>query len=101
MQSQPIYFVSEIVGGDDSNPESLSSNNSKKSIGRLIIKVNSEILGLQQELRKVKTGVPLSKKREDLEKAVKEKKKALEDALKSFEDRPRYIVRRKWKKRYK
>ena len=52
-------------------------------------------------MRKVKTGVPLSKKREDLEKAVKEKKKALEDALKSFEDRPRYIVRRKWKKRYK
>ena len=77
-----------------SNPVPLtgSSNQLKKSVGNLIIKINSEILELQQEYRKVKAGASLSKKGTDLENAVKEKKKALEEALECMEGRRDYII---------
>ena len=82
-------FLSEM----GSNPEPISggSNQLKKSLGRITIKINSEILELQPEQRKVKTGVPLSKKGEDLLKAIKEKKDALEDTLKYMEGRAGFI----------
>ena len=54
-------FISDMNGG---NPEPLtgSGNQLKKSIGRIIIRINSEILDLQQEYKKVKEGTALSTK---------------------------------------
>ena len=47
----------------------------KKSIGKIILKINTEILDLQGEYYKQKEGDTLSKKGELLEKSVTEKKK--------------------------
>ena len=79
-------------------PLSGSSNQLKKSIGRVIIKINSEIIELQKEYKKVKSGGSLSKKGETLEKSVKEKKDALEAALQSFETRKEYVEQENFKK---
>jgi hypothetical protein len=78
-------YFSEIMTG---NLSTTSSNQLKKSIGRIVISINSELLELQQEFLKVKSGANVSKKGELLEKSVSEKKKALEDALHSLETRP-------------
>ena len=64
----------------------------KKSIGKIILKINAEILELQGEYNKQKEGGTLSKKGELLEKSVTEKKEALENALKELDSRPAYIV---------
>ena len=64
----------------------------KKSIGKIILKINAEILELQGEYKKQKEGGTLSKKGELLEKGVIEKKEALESALKELENREAYIV---------
>ena len=79
-------------------PLSGSSNQLKKSIGRVIIKINSEIIELQKEYKKVKSGGSLSKKGENLEKAVKEKKTALEEALQSFQARKEYVEQENFQK---
>ena len=85
------------MSGGTSAGNSAASNNLKKSIGRIIISINSEILELLAEYKKVKTGVPLSKKGEIKEESVKKKKEALEDALKNLEPRSGYIEQEKWK----
>ena len=87
-------------GGRASNPNlmSTSSNQLKKSVGRIVININSEILELQKEYRKVKDSTSLSKKGELLEKSVLEKKEALEDALKCFQSKPGFIVQEKMEK---
>ena len=68
------------MSANNGNPVPLSgtSNQLKKSIGRVIIKINSEILELQKEYQKVKSGGSLSKKGETPEKSVNEKKDASE-----------------------
>ena len=90
-------FISDMNGG---NPEPLtgSGNQLKKSIGRIIIRINSEILDLQQEYKKVKEGTALSTKGVNLEKNVKEKKEALEDALGSLEGRPDFVTKESMEK---
>ena len=79
-------------------PISGTSNQLKKSIGRLIIKINSDILEFLGELRKVKTGVPLSEKGLAFKKTIDDQKNALEDALKGLEARPSYVREEKLSK---
>ena len=90
-----LSYFSEIMTG---NLSTTTSNQLKKSIGRIVISINSELLELQQESIKVKSGANVSKKGELLEKSVTEKKKALEDVLHSLETRPGYIVEEKMQK---
>ena len=75
-----------------------TSNNLKKSIGKIIHGINSDILEYVEEKKKVKTGGTLSKKGEAKEDAVKKKKEALEDSLKGLEDRPEYVEQEKMEK---
>ena len=63
----------------------------KKSIGNLLLKANSDILDLQRVYIRVKDGAILSKKEEEKEKALVEKKKAIEDGIKSLEERSEYV----------
>ena len=79
-------------------PISGTSNQLKKSIGRLIIKINSDILEFLGELRKVKTGVPLSEKGLAFKKTIDDQKNSLEDALKGLEARPSYVREEKLSK---
>ena len=75
-----------------------TGNTLKKSIGKIIININSEILELIEEKKKVKNDVPLSKKGVDRENAVRKKKEALEDALKGLEERPEFVTQEKMEK---
>ena len=56
----------------------MSSAELKKSIGRIVIDINSDILDLLSERRKASNGEKLTKKGEDLKERVLEKKKALD-----------------------
>ena len=88
---------------DTNQPEPItgSSNQLKKSIGRIVITINSEILEFLVEKKKVKTGVPLSAKGTALQDAIKRKKETLEDALQGLEDRPDYIRQEQMEKTVK
>ena len=55
-----------------------SGNRIKLSVGKILIQINTEILELMAEYKKVKSGVSLSTKGAELEKAVTTKKEALE-----------------------
>ena len=70
----------------------MSGNKLKKSIGRIILKINSEILDLQKEYSKIKDGGCLGRKGESLEKTIKDRKEALEKALSELESRPEYVI---------
>ena len=71
----------------------------KKSIGKLIIKLSSEVLELLEEKRKHKKDKgDLSSKGQDLKRSIAEKKKALEDTLKDLEARTDYISEEKLEK---
>ena len=93
--SSQTVVISEIMSGENGtvpNPISGGTGTSlKKSIGRIIMQLNSEILELLEEYKKVKTDVPLSRKGKALEEAVKNKKDALKDALDSLEKRAGYV----------
>ena len=78
-----------------------TSNQLKKSIGRLVIKINSEILDFVHEKRKIKPDVPLSAKGNKLKETIKEKKEALEEALKDLEGKPDYIIQERMEKTVK
>ena len=69
----------------------MSATKLKKSVGKIILKINSEILELQSEYKKSKDGTEKTKKADTLEKSVKEKKDALEKTLKELENRPNYV----------
>ena len=68
-----------------------TSNDLKKSIGRLIVKINSEILEFLPEQKKVTKDVLLSTKGASLQASIQIKKEALEDALTGLEARPDYL----------
>ena len=86
----------EDIAGPGSNGTGIAL---KKSIGRIIISINSEILELVEEYKKVKQhGIPLSKKGESRAAEVKKKKVALEEALKSIENRPGFVEQEKMEK---
>ena len=57
----------------------MSSSELKKTVGRIILGINNDILELQGEYKAIQDGKQPSKKCEKLEKSVMEKKKALED----------------------
>jgi hypothetical protein len=69
-----------------------TSNGLKKSIGRLIVKLNSEILEFLPEQKKVTNEVQLSSKGVVIRDSIKVKKEALEEALSGLEARPDYII---------
>ena len=89
-----MYQVSDNLNGKKSrmtgNEAAAGPGNAtgialKKSIGKIIISINSEILELVEEYKKVKQhGVSLSRKGEAREEDVKKKKVALEEALQSM-----------------
>ena len=64
----------------------------KKSIGRLIVKLNSEILEFLPEQKKVTNEVQLSSKGVVIRDSIKVKKDALEEALSGLEARRDYII---------
>ena len=67
----------------------MSATKLKKSAGKIVLKINEEILELQSEYNKSNDGI--TKKAEALDKSVKTKKEALKDALKELENRPDYV----------
>ena len=69
----------------------MSSTELKKSIGKIVIRINSESIDLLNEYKKVKEGGTLSNKGEVLQKGVIEKKKYLEEALTSLENKLDYV----------
>ena len=69
----------------------MSSTELKKSIGKIVIRINSESIDLLNEYKKVKEGGTLSNKGEVLQKGVIEKKKYLEEALTSLENKLEYV----------
>ena len=85
------------------HPEPITGNSNqlKKSAGRLVIKINSEILEFLAEKKKVKSDAPLSAKGIALRDAIKEKILALQDTLRSLEDRPGYISQEQMEKTVK
>ena len=91
-----------MSGNENVHPDPLSgggtSNQLKKSIGKIIIDLNSEILELQAEYKKVKPGTSLSTKGVKIEKAVKDKKAALEEAVKGLEARQDFVIKEKMEK---
>ena len=62
-----------------------STNDLKKNIGRLIVKINSEILEFLPEQKKVTEDVLLSTKGASLKGSIEVKKMELEDAFAGFE----------------
>ena len=69
----------------------ITSNKVKKKIGTLILDVNSEILELQKEFKRLGDADNWSSKAEELEKAIKVKKESLEDFIERLEAKPEYI----------
>ena len=80
---------------------SSTSNNVKKGCGKIIISINSELLELMSEYKKVKSGGQLSTKGTQLEKSIKQKKEALEEGLKGLDDKPDYVKSEKLEKTVK
>ena len=80
---------------------SSTSNNVKKGCGKIIISINSELLELMSEYKKVKSCGQLSTKGTQLEKSIKQKKEALEEGLKGFDDKPEYVKSEKLEKTVK
>ena len=75
-----------------------TSWNLKKSIGRIILSINSEILQFLDEQKKVKPGVALSQKGEALKVEIIKKKEALENTLNGVVQRQNYIAEEKLEK---
>ena len=73
----------------------------KISVGRTIFNINSEILELSEEYRRVKPGENLSKRGLELEKSIKKKKEGLEEALAGLESKQAMIVSEKLEKTVK
>ena len=71
-----------------SKPQSGSSVDFKKSIGRLVFQANSEILELHSGYKRVREGGTLSKREELKEKSLTENVAGLEDRLKSLDEKP-------------
>ena len=63
----------------------------KKTIGKLVINANADILCLQKGYSKLKDGGTLSKSEEEIEKSLVLKKEALVEAIKSLEARAEYV----------
>ena len=74
----------------------MSSAELKKSIGRIVIDINSDILDLLSERRKASNGEKLTKKGEDLKERVLEKKKALERVLEQIQSNPSFVKEEKF-----
>ena len=90
------------MSGKENVPFSGTTGNQlKKSVGKIIIKINSEILELLIEYRKVKPGVALSPKGVSLELAIKGKQEALEEGVKGLEKRPEFVISEKMEKTVK
>ena len=70
----------------------------KKNIGNLVLSVNSEILDLQKEFKRLGDSNNWSSKADELENSVKEKKEALEDLIKRLEAKPGYVDKEKFQK---
>ena len=69
----------------------VTSNTAKKNIGALVLAINTDILDLQQEVKKLKDNNECSSKVEYLEKSVKEKKEALETTYEGLELDKEYV----------
>ena len=81
----------------ETSPSNLnrSAADLKKNIGRLILKLNSDVLDLIVEYRKVKHNGDFSEKGKDLELSVTKKKVSLEKTLKMFESKPDFVKQEK------
>ena len=79
----------------------MSSSELKKTVGRIILGINNDILELQGEYKAIQDGKQPSKKCEKLEKSVMEKKKALEDTKVKLENNPDYVTKEKLEKTVK
>ena len=63
--------------GDGKVPGATTTVALKKSIGRVIISINNDILEFLEELKKEKTGAQLSKRGVNIENSIKKRKTAL------------------------
>ena len=66
----------------------MTTNELIKSIGKIVIDLNAEILDLLSEQKKTDEAGKMTKKGEQIGKNVKEKKKSLAADLESFESSP-------------
>ena len=80
------------------SPVPFTSDAVKKNIGNLVLSVNSEILDLQKEFKRLGDSNNWSSKADELEISVKEKKEALEDFINRLEAKPGYVDKEKFQK---
>ena len=77
------------------------SSSIKSYVGKIVLQINTEILDLLGEYKKVKTGTPLSSKGTDLEQKVKTGKEALEEVLIALEAQEEEALVQNFKKTIK
>ena len=68
-----------------------TSSQLKKSIGNLILNINSDILELQKEYKKNVEPVSVKKKETELEEAVIDRRKVLQDIVEDSGGKPEYV----------
>ena len=66
-----------------------------KVVGKIVLKLNSDLLDLIKEYKNAKEGVPLSVKGVQLQESIDKQKKELEEILKNFEDGPDFLDEQK------
>ena len=80
-----------MAGGNSSHLEG-SVKELKKRVGNLVVAANSDIIELNIAYRRVKDGGELSKREQEIEKSLIEKKSGLNEAWRSLEANPDYVV---------
>ena len=85
-------------GKGKTSPSSAKATELKKNIGRVIVKINSEVLDLIVEYRKIKHNGEFSDAGKNLEESVKKKKINLENTLAKLELRAEFIKQEKMEK---
>ena len=70
-----------------------TSNQLKKVIGKIILKINTEILELLALYKNVKEETPLTVRGAKLEEEILMKKEKLAEILKNLEKKPDYIIK--------
>ena len=66
-----------------------------KVVGKIVLKLNSDLLDLIKEYKNAKEEVPLSVKGVQLQESIDKQKKELEEILKNFEDGPDFLDEQK------